>query len=128
MNRYFLVEGNMVFSDNKMLTWGPFYYHSKEKAKNRIDIILKDIVNWCNLKDPSLNIIPKDIKWSKTNDRVVFKIDAWKNDTTLDKCWCMIYIEEIFFEDEDNEYDEDIEPIEPIVEDACDIDDKTYIK
>ena len=101
MDRYFLVEGNMFFSDNKMLTWGPFYYHSKEKAKNRIDIILKDIVNWCNLKDPSLNIIPKDIKWTNTNDGLLFKIDAWKNDTTLDNCSCMIHIEQIFFDDEE---------------------------
>ena len=92
------VEGNILYPDKSMLTWGPFYYHSKEKAKTRMQVILLDIFNWCNMKDPSLNICPQDIK--RMDDQIVFDIQAWKDDITLQKYDGIIEIE--FFKFEDN--------------------------
>ena len=92
------VEGNILYPDKSMLTWGPFYYHSKEKAKARMEVILLDIINWCNMKDSSLNIRPQDIK--RMDDQIVFDIQAWKDDTTLQKCDGIIEVE--FFKFEDN--------------------------
>lgn len=98
MNRHFKVEGDIIYPDHTFLTWGPFYYHSKEKAKIRMEEILLDITNWCNMKDPSLNICPQDIK--RMGDQIVFDIQAWKDDTTLQKCDGIIEVE--FFKFEDN--------------------------
>lgn len=91
------VEGNILYPDKSMLTWGPFYYHSKEKAKARMEVILLDIINWCNMKDPSLDICPQDIK--RMDDQIVFDIQAWKDDTTLQKCDGIIEVEFFKFED-----------------------------
>lgn len=90
-------EGNIIYPDEQMLTWGPFYYHSKEKAKARMEVILKDITDWCNLQDPSLNISPQNMISMK--EQMVFEIQAWKDETTLQKCGGIITVEEIYFED-----------------------------
>lgn len=100
MERYFKTEGNIIYPDKSMLTWGPFYYHSREKALAKIDNILKNIVDWVNLQDPSLNIIPEDIVRPKQGCMVAFNIKAWKDDKHLEDCKALITTEDIFFEDE----------------------------
>lgn len=97
--RYFKAEGNIIYPDEHMLTWGPFYYHSIEKAKERMEKILQDITNWCNLQDPSLKIVPENLIRTCDKKQIVFKIKAWKNETTIQKCNGIITIEEICFED-----------------------------
>lgn len=94
---FYTVEGNILYPDKSMLTWGPFYYHSKEKANDRMEVILQDITDWCNLKDPSLNISPQNI--IRMNDQIVFDIQAWKDDTTLQECGGIITVELVSFED-----------------------------
>ena len=91
------VEGNILYSDNNMLTWGPFYYHSKEKAIERMSNILDDIIYWVNLKDSTLNIQP--IKVIKMETQIVFHIKAWKNEHQLDDCKGIITVELFEFED-----------------------------
>ena len=100
MERYFKTEGNIIYPDKSMLTWGPFYYHSKEKALAKIDVILKHITEWVNLQDPSLDIKPEDIVKPKQGCMVAFNIKAWKDDTHLEDCKGLITTEDIFFEDE----------------------------
>lgn len=95
--RNFKVEGNIIYPNKEMLTWGPFYYHSKDKGKERMEVILGDITNWCNLQDPSLNITPDNL--IRNTSQIVFNINAWKDEKTLQKCGGIITIEEIFFED-----------------------------
>lgn len=96
--RYFKVEGDIIYPDKYMLTWGPFYYHSKEKAKEQMEKILQDITDWCNLKDPTLKIVPENlIRCSQK--QIIFDIKAWKDETTLQKCGGIITVEEISFED-----------------------------
>ena len=81
------VEGNIIFPNEHMLTWGPFYYHSEEKAKDRMESVLNDIVSWCNLQDPSLQIKPeKLIKHIWRNVVALYlltqyflKINLWKH-------------------------------------------------
>ena len=94
---FYTVEGNILYPDESMLTWGPFYYHSKEKAKARMEVILKDITDWCNLQDPSLNISPQNV--IKMNEQIVFEIQAWKDEKTLQKCGGIIMVELASFED-----------------------------
>ena len=84
-----------------MLTWGPFYYHSSDKSKERMESILDDIIKWCNMKDPSLNIIPENIVRTRDENQIIFDIKAWKDDETLQECDGIITNEEIFFEDTD---------------------------
>lgn len=100
MKRYFKVEGNIIYPDKTMLTWGPFYYHSMNNGKARMESILQDIVNWCNLKDPSLNIQPTNIIRVSGDSQIVFKINAWKDEKTLETCNGIIEIEDIFFEED----------------------------
>ena len=100
MNRYFKVEGDIIYPDHTFLTWGPFYYHSKEKAIEKIDCIFSNIIDWCNLKEPILEITPRNVIRNKT--QVVFSIMAWKDEETLQECNGIISVEEIFFEDELN--------------------------
>jgi hypothetical protein len=52
------VEGNIIYPDKRMLTWGPFYFHSRDKAIEKTEEILQNITEWCNEKDPSLSIKP----------------------------------------------------------------------
>lgn len=100
---YFKVEGNILYPDKQMLTWGPFYYHSKENAIKRMDIILKDIVNWCNLQDSSLHIKAENIIRCSGNTQIAFDIKAWKNEKQLDDCDGIITVEEIFFENDEKD-------------------------
>lgn len=99
MERYFKVEGNLLYPDDTMLTWGPFYYHNPDNGKEKMKGILQDIVNWCNLQDPTLNIQPTNMIHVSGDTQMVFEIKAWKDETTLEDCNCIIEIEDIFFED-----------------------------
>ena len=91
------VEGNILYPDDNMLTWGPFYYHSKEKAIERMPNILDDIISWVNLKDPILNIQPNKV--IKMETQIVFYIKAWKDEHQLDDCKGIITVELFEFED-----------------------------
>ena len=91
------VEGNILYPDNDMLTWGPFYYHSKEKAIERMPRILDDIIAWVNLKDPTLYIKPEKVINMRT--QIVFSIKAWRNEDHLDNCKGIITVELFEFED-----------------------------
>lgn len=91
------VEGNIIYPDMQMLTWGDFYYHSKDKALERAEEVLKDIAKWCNEKDPSLKIEPKNVK--RLGGRIIFDIKAWKDEDNLENCDGIITVEEIYFED-----------------------------
>jgi hypothetical protein len=99
MKRYFKVEGNIIYPDDTMLTWGPFYYHNPDNGKEKMNGILQDIVNWCNLQDPTLNIQPENLIQVSGNTQIVFSIKAWKDEKTLETCNGIIEIEDIFFED-----------------------------
>lgn len=93
------VEGNIIYPDKQMLTWGPFYYHSKEKAIEKTEEILKTITEWCNEKDPSLKIEPKKVRRLAKGEQTIFYIQAWKDENTLENCNGIITVEEIYFED-----------------------------
>lgn len=97
--RIFKVEGNILYPDKTMLTWGPFYYHSREKAIERMDGIMKDVVDWCNLKPIDMNIEPENVVKTNLSDQIGFKINAWTDDMSLVKCTVFISVEDIFFED-----------------------------
>jgi len=104
MNEWFYkVEGNMLFPDNKyhMLTWGPYYFHDENKAKDKIDIIYSDIINWINLKDPSLNLIPYDEVPFRGKDikTRVFKCKAWLTEDELVETNCIIQVDNVRFDD-----------------------------
>lgn len=101
--RNYKVEGNIIYPNETMLTWGPFYYHSKDKCRERMEIILEDIIKWCNLQDSSLNIIPENLIRTIDNNQIIFNIKAWEDEKTLQNCNGIILIEEIFFEDKDYE-------------------------
>ena len=100
MNRYLKVEGDIIYPDNTMMTWGPFYFHSFDKAKSKMDEILEWITQWVNEKDPLLNIQPENVKKS-INGQMMFNIKAWKDDLHLEDCKGIITVEDIFFEDEE---------------------------
>lgn len=91
------VEGNIIYPDKQMLTWGAFYYHSKDKALERAEEVLKDITKWCNEEDPSLKIEPKNVK--RLGEQIIFDIKAWKDEDNLENCDGIITVEEIYFED-----------------------------
>ena len=94
---FYKVEGNIIYPNKEMLTWGPFYYHSKEKAKSKMELVLQDITDWCNLQDPSLNISPQEL--IRMPEQLVFEIQAWKDNDNLENCDGIITVEEIYFED-----------------------------
>jgi len=100
MKRYFKTEGNVIYPDKDILTWGPFYFHSYERAIAKIDDIIKYITEWVNLQDPSLNIKPENVVKPKKGNMVTFKIKAWKDDEHLEDCEAIITAGDIFFEDE----------------------------
>lgn len=103
---YYKVEGTMIFNaDNQKssgtLTWGPFYYHDKEKAKAKIDKIMTYMVDWVNShKNNVEEIKPQNIIWDRNKTQVVFDLRAWKDDSTIENTDCIISVEQIFFEDE----------------------------
>lgn len=104
IDEYYKVEGNMLFGDVynvvDMLTWGPFYYHNEELAKQRISLIRQDIINWVNEQDPSLNIQTENEMMIKSGKLMTFNIKAWKSETELENTTCLIKVDRIFFEDE----------------------------
>jgi len=91
------VEGNILYPDKEMLTWGPYYYHSIDKAKERMPNILDDIVAWVNSKDPTLYIKPENV--INMSSLITFHIKAWKDDNTLQNCSGIVDIEIFEFED-----------------------------
>lgn len=93
------VEGNIIYSNKQILTWGAFYYHSKNKALEKAEDILKYITEWSNKKDSSLNIEPKNVKRLANGEQIIFEIQAWKDDDNLENCNGIIIVEEIYFED-----------------------------
>ena len=93
------VEGDIIYRGNEILTWGPFYYHSKDKAIVKAEETLKIITEWCNLKDPSLQIEPRNVKRLAKGEQIIFEISAWKDDDNLENCDGIITVEEIYFED-----------------------------
>lgn len=106
MNRYFKTEGNILYPskdkhNRPMLTWGPIYFHSFEKAQAKMDEILEWIVNWVNEQN-KVYITPENVIRCSDNKMVVFKIDAWKDEHNLVKCDGIITVEDIFFEDEND--------------------------
>lgn len=100
MNRYFKTEGNIIYPDKQMLTWGPFYYHSFDKAQAKMGEIMNWIVDWCNEQDKILNIQPENVIRCSGNKMIVFNIKAWKDEQTLQDCDAIITVNDIFFEDE----------------------------
>lgn len=96
--RHFKTTGNLIYPDGYILTWGGFYYHSFDKAKAKKDSLIEDIVTWCNLEDPTLNIKAENIFYVG-DTQVIFEIKAWKDEDTLEDCRGFIEVEEIIFED-----------------------------
>ena len=94
------VEGDIIYPDKQMLTWGPFYYHSKDKAIVKTEKTLQDITEWCNQKDPSLQIEPQKVKRMAKGEQIVFEISAWKDDDNLELCDGIVTVEEFYFEDQ----------------------------
>lgn len=100
MNRYFKTEGNIIYPDKQMLTWGPFYYHSFDKAQAKMDEIMRWIIDWVNEQDKTLDIKPENIIRCSGNKMIVFDIKAWKDSKYLQDCDAIITVDDIFFEDE----------------------------
>lgn len=94
------VEGNIIYPDKTMLTWGPFYFHSLDLAQKKMDEILNWIIDWVNEKDKTLNIKPENLIRNTYNSIIGFEINAWKDETHLEKCTGIITVDDIFFEDE----------------------------
>ena len=86
-----------------MLTWGPFYFHSYDKAKARMEEIIDWIVKWVNEKDNTLNIRPQNKTYCTTGNMIIFNIEAWKDEKNLQGCDGIVTVEDIFFEDEKGE-------------------------
>jgi len=97
MKLNYKVEGNIMYSDRSMLTWGPFYYHSRNKAIEKMSKILDDITNWVNLKEPIREIKPTYVMSFET--QIVFHILAWKDEYHLEDCKGLIDVEIFDFED-----------------------------
>ena len=93
------VEWNITYPDKSMLTWGPFYFHSRDNAIEKTEEVLQFITVWCNGKDPSLNIKPLNLKRLCNGEQIIFNIQAWKNENTLENCDGIITVEIIMFED-----------------------------
>ena len=97
MKYAYKTEGNIIYPDEQMLTWGPFYFYSLDKAKERMKKVLKDIVEWVN-GGTDLIIKPENLIYAG-DKQIVFNIKAWKDDEHLEKCNGIITVETIFFED-----------------------------
>lgn len=97
---YYKTEGNIIYPDESMLTWGPFYFHSETKAKEKMEDVLKDITAWCNEEDPSLNITPTNVIRCYGGTQIVFRIRAWKDEDTIQECKGIISVGTFMFEDD----------------------------
>lgn len=94
------VEGNMIFKGGKMLTWGPFYFHSKEKAKDRMEIIYRDMLDWVKIQDP--NIQPMNINYTRSRDTKVFNIRCrYDFKRKVENTNCIIQVDEFLFDDDE---------------------------
>lgn len=102
VNIYYKTEGNIIYPDESMLTWGPFYFHSETKAKEKMEDVLKDITEWCNKQDPSLNIAPTNVIRCYGGTQIVFQIQAWKDENTIQECNGIVLVEHVVFEDKDD--------------------------
>lgn len=92
--RNYKVEGNIIWPNKTMLTWGPFYYHSQEKAIDKMNDILNYIINWCD------NAEPENITVANDATQIAFDIKVLNDDhTALENCTGFIEVTEIFFED-----------------------------
>lgn len=113
---YYKTEGNIMFPDESMLTWGPCYFHSETNAKEKMEDVLKCITEWCNEEDPSLNIAPTNVIRCYGGRQIVFRIRAWKDENTIEECKGIISVGTFVFED-----DEDAETTEKenIIRKAC---------
>lgn len=100
---YYKTEGTITYPDETMLTWGPYYFHSKTKAKAKIEDVLKDITEWCNKKDPSLNIVPTNVRPCYDWTMIAFDIQAWKDENTLEECYGIIDVGSFTFEDDEQD-------------------------
>lgn len=90
---YFKVEGNIIYPNNKMLTWGPFYYHSFKNAKKHMKHLLKDIQVYCHSK--AVNVMYAD-----TDDMIVFDINALdEEDGVIKKCQVITSVDNMYFQD-----------------------------
>lgn len=88
------VEGNLIHPDKTVLTWGPFYYHSQEKAIDKMNDISNCIIAYCNNAEPENMTVANDAT------QIAFNIQALNDDnTTLENCTGFIEVTEIFFED-----------------------------
>ena len=107
MERYFKVEGNLLYPDHnkQMLTWGPFYYHSLEKAKGKVSEIMQYITDWVNSLDTGRLQIFEPVNLVRTGNgtQVVFDINVPVDEKTEQTCDCIITVEDIFFEDENED-------------------------
>jgi len=100
MMENYKVEGNMIFKGDKMLTWGPFYFHSKEEAKKRMEIVYGDMLDWVKIQDP--NIEPTNITYTRSRDTKVFNIKCkYDFKRKVENTNCIITVNEIWFEDEE---------------------------
>jgi hypothetical protein len=103
---YFKVEGTMIFNYENhkaidTLTWGPFYYHDKEKAKAKINKIMTYMVDWVNGHEKNVETIkPQNEIWTRDKSQIVFHLKAWKDDNTCEDTRCLISVTPIYFEDE----------------------------
>ena len=86
------VEGNIIRPGKTMLTWGPFYYHSQEKAIDKMGDILNYIINWSKAE-------PENMTIANDATQIAFNIQALNDDNTLENCTGFIEVTEIFFED-----------------------------
>ena len=92
--RNYKVEGNIIRPDKTMLSWGPFYYHSQDKAIDKMNDISNYIINWCD------NAEPENITVANDATQIAFDIKVLNDDhTALENCKGLIDVTEIFFED-----------------------------
>jgi hypothetical protein len=103
---YYKVEGTMIFNYENhkaidTLTWGPFYYHDKEKAKAKIDKIMTYMVDWVNGHKNNVETIkPQNEIRTRDKSQIVFHLKAWRDDNTCEDTRCLISVTPIYFEDE----------------------------
>lgn len=96
---FYKVKGCIAFPDSDLLEWGYFYFHSKDKAIERVEEVFNDIIKWCNLQDPTLNIKPKNVHRKKDGSFISFSIKAWKDDDMLQECNGIVIVELATMED-----------------------------
>lgn len=94
----FKAEGTLVYPNGKTLTWGPYYFKNKQKAENKVNIVLQDIIDWVHEDNPNLNTESKNIKRFK--DFIVIQVFAKEDENTIQKCGVMVRLDKLHFEEE----------------------------